>query len=190
MSETRVNALFEGGAERVAERLLGATLSTGSGAERCAGRIIETEAYLPEGDPASHAFRGETARNASMFLAAGRIYVYRIYGMHLCFNVVTGEAGVGEAVLIRALEPLEGEELMSQRRGTGVSRALCSGPAKLVQALGIEHADDGSEFRAGKIEIAAGELREDEIVSRGPRVGISKAVLLELRFRVLTCEAR
>ncbi len=177
-----MDGLFLAGAEQVAPQLLGAILSCGDGPTRCAGRIVETEAYLPRGDPASHAFRGATARNASMFLAGGHAYVYRIYGMHLCFNVVTGEEGVGEAVLIRALEPLEGLEQMAQRRGTRSTRALCSGPGKLTQSLGIEHEDDGVLLSAGHIRIAPGALRPGERIAQGPRIGVSKAAELELRF--------
>ncbi len=176
-----MNALFRGGAERVAERLLGATLACGD----CSGRIIETEAYLPKNDPASHSHCGPTARNSSMFLPAGHVYVYRIYGVHLCFNVVTGAKGSGEAVLIRALEPLEGIDLMAKRRGRPALRDLCSGPGKLVQALGIELGDDGSSLDGGRVRLACGKLRPRERVERSPRIGISKATELELRFRIV-----
>ena len=115
-----------------------------------AGKIVETEAYLID-DPASHSFNGETNRNKSMFMKAGTSYVYFTYGMYHCFNVVTNKEGVGEAVLIRALEPVEGLEVMKRNRGKkgtefSDARNLCSGPAKLVIALGITKEHDGLDL--------------------------------------------
>ncbi len=116
----------------VARDLIGCTfLFDGVG-----GRIVETEAYEPD-DPSSHAFRGMTARNAVMFGAPGHLYVYFVYGMHFCANVSCELDGVGAAVLLRALEPRQGLEQMAARRGTSEPRLLCSGPARLTQALGI-----------------------------------------------------
>ncbi|AFK05397.1 3-methyladenine DNA glycosylase [Emticicia oligotrophica DSM 17448] len=116
--------------------LLGCTLIHESLEGRTAGIIVETEAYLKD-DPACHAYRKKSARNAPMFENAGITYVYLIYGMHHCVNIVSGGEGVGEAVLIRALEPTEGIELMQKRRKTNDLKNLCSGPGKLVQAMGI-----------------------------------------------------
>jgi len=177
--------LFRGSTPAVARRLLGAWLVHDEAGERIAGRIVEVEAYLSRADPASHSHGGPTARNASMFLAPGHAYVYRIYGMHHCFNVVTGRKGIGEAVLIRALEPLEGLETMVSRRGRARARELCSGPAKLVQALGIGPRHDGLDLVGGalRIELAA-EPIGDVTIRAGPRVGISKAVDLHLRFAI------
>src|SRR2546429_371625 len=111
------------------------------------GRIVEVEAYAGGEDPGSHAYRGPTARNASMFGPPGRLYVYVSYGMHHCANVVAGEVGVGVAVLVRALAPLTGvDEMYAARAGARLDRELCSGPGKLCQALGIGRDDDGADL--------------------------------------------
>ena len=133
--------LLAGSVHEVARGLLGWTfLRDGVG-----GRIVEVEAYAPD-DPASHAFRGRTPRNASMFAAPGTLYVYRSYGIHWCANVVCEPAGTGAAVLLRALEPTHGLDEMRARRGVVADRDLCSGPGKLTQALGISGADDGASI--------------------------------------------
>ena len=150
-------------------------------------RIVETEAYRRD-DPASHAFRGPTARNASMFLEGGRAYVYRIYGIHRCLNVVTGLSGIGEAVLIRAVEPLEGIASMWRRRygqempadGAGKKspdrrlHGLSDGPGKLCLALGIDVAGyDGTDLLDGPLRILNGHPVDDASVGRSPRIGLS-----------------
>ena len=178
-----------GDSRSAALSLLGCWLVRGQGAETCAGRITETEAYLSSGDPSSHAHSGPTRRNAVMFGPAGRAYVYRIYGLHHCMNVVTGPPGVGEAVLIRALEPRIGLGTMRERRGLGDARELCSGPGKLVQALGIEPGDDGALLcttrGAGpRLLRAAGPGVPLHRVRVSRRVGITKAAGLALRFRM------
>ena len=109
---------------------------------RLAGRIVETEAYLHD-DPGCHAFRGQTKRNATMFDEAGCFYVYLIYGMYHCLNVVSNKSGLGEAVLIRAIQPLEGQEEMATRRNTDKVHNLCSGPGKLMQAFGLDLTTNG-----------------------------------------------
>ena len=114
----------------------------------CSGRIVETEAYTGD-DPSSHAFRGETARNAVMFGPPGRLYVYFVYGMHFCANISCEDEGAGAAVLLRALEPLDGLAEMAARRGTDDLRLLCSGPARLAQALGITLAANGAPLTPG-----------------------------------------
>lgn len=174
-------SFFEGRTEDVARRLLGAVLLHESREGIAAGRIVETEAYLHD-DPAAHSFRGKTQRNASMFLGAGHAYVYLIYGVHHCFNVVTNDAGVGEAVLVRALEPVEGIELMAQRRGTDVVRQLCSGPGKLVQALGITREHDGVSLLCPELRICEPTTRSSEPIVSAKRIGITKAAEEELRF--------
>lgn len=157
------------GAEDLARRLIGATLLVrGAG-----GTVIETEAYTRD-DPASHSYRGPSARNAAMFGPAGHAYVYRCYGIHLCLNVV---ARPGEAVLIRALAPHTGQELMQARRGNGL---LCNGPGRLAQALGLSLADDGAPFDGGDLALLLPTAAPDLLV--GPRIGISKAQDRPWRF--------
>ena len=173
---------FELPTVELARALIGCVLVHETRAGRLSGRIVETEAYLGRHDRASHSFRGRTPRNAAMFGPPGRAYVYFVYGMHWCFNVVSGPAGVGEAVLVRALEPLEGRDEMRSRRGVADERALCRGPGRLTQALGITRAHDGLDLRRGALRIEPGEA-PGRIVA-GPRVGISLAARRALRFRV------
>ncbi len=179
--------VLSAGAEVAAPRLIGAVLEARHGGAVTRGRIVETEAYLPAGDQASHSASGETRRNGAMFLEAGRAYVYLIYGIHLCFNVVTGGMGEGEAVLIRALEPLEGVEQMASRRGGRVpARDLARGPGRLTSAMGItrEH-DRGALLEGGPLRLLdrpRGWVEEELDV--GPRVGISRSADLPLRFRL------
>lgn len=167
----------------LAPKLLGSVFSFASPGGLVSGKIVEVEAYH-QNDPASHTFRGESPRNRSMFQAGGRLYVYRIYGLHACVNIVAGPAGSGEGILIRAVEPIQGIELMQKNRGTTDVRQLCSGPAKLTQAFGITHAHDGlvlgeSEFTLSHTEV----LSNDEIVQT-TRIGISKAAKELARFYV------
>ena len=183
MSGALLDAL-KSGAQAAAPRLLGVEVVTRIDGALTRGRIVETEAYLAEDDAASHSASGPTRRNASMFEAAGAGYVYLIYGMHLCFNVVTGAAGQGEAVLIRALEPLEGLDAMRRRRGGRASdRDLCRGPGRLAQALGIERADDGGALLAGGRIQLIDRSAAPAAVEVGPRIGITKSAELPLRFR-------
>ncbi len=172
---------YESDARKVAKNLLGQILIHHSPDGVAAGQIVETEAYLGERDPASHAFRGMTARNRVMFGPAGHSYIYFTYGMHYCFNVVTGPEEVGEAVLIRALKPMEGLELMFERRRL-VSREqdLCNGPAKLVQALGITKLQNGTDLTKGDLTIEAG--KNPTKIITAPRVGISQAKQEPWRF--------
>jgi DNA-3-methyladenine glycosylase len=140
--------------------------------------ITEVEAYTQD-DPASHSFRGPSARNASMFSEPGTLYVYRAYGIHWCLNVVVGPVGDGSAVLVRAGTPIVGLEHMVRRRGRAEN--LCNGPGRLAQALGVEGSHDGHDLldRAGRVTLDPG----DVLVGRAvPRVGISKAVDVPWRW--------
>jgi DNA-3-methyladenine glycosylase len=149
-----------------------------------AARIVEAEAYQ-EDDPASHSFRGRTNRTEVMFGPPGHAYVYFTYGMHHCMNVVTGSTGEGSAVLLRAAEPLEGLEEMARRRGTNDPRALCSGPGRLCQALGIDRADNGLDLVRGRLLwLLEGAPVAPSTISVGPRVGITSGTERPWRFSV------
>jgi len=134
--------------------------------------IVETEAYEPN-DPASHSFGGRKTRNATMFGPPGRLYVYRSYGIHWCANVVCCEEGVGAAVLLRALEPTDGLDVMRARRGLDDIRLLATGPGRLTQALGITSAHDGLDVLASPFTTRPSEASVDVVAS--PRVGITRA---------------
>ncbi|MCS7027341.1 MAG: DNA-3-methyladenine glycosylase [Bacteroidia bacterium] len=165
----------------LAKELLGKILVSVQDGTVTAGRIIETEAYL-HNDPACHAFMNKkTKRNAAMFMSAGNSYVYLIYGMHYCFNVVSGQEGVGEAVLIRALEPLYGIEIMQKRRNTTKIEQLCSGPSKLCQAMGIDMSHNMLSLCSDKLYILDAEVQNRNIIST-TRIGITKGTELPYRF--------
>jgi len=160
----------------LAKALLGKYLVFGS----LKGIIVETEAYLGKGDPGCHASRGLTKRNAPMFGPAGNTYVYLIYGMYHCFNIVSGKIGEGEAVLIRALEPVEGIPLMQRRRKTKKIENLCSGPGKLTQAFGISKKHNDLSMIDGPIQIHNSKIKPE--ISISTRIGLSEGKELELRF--------
>ena len=148
----------------------------------CAGVIVETEAYH-DSEPACHAFAGLTPRTATLFGPPGRAYVYRSYGVHALLNAVSEPAGVGAAVLIRALEPLDGIDLMRERRGLEPLRSLCSGPGKLTEALGIGLQHNGLDLQRGAVRIADPPAAwRDVQVSVDTRIGITRAVELPWRF--------
>lgn len=165
--------------------LLGAKLVHFSPAGLTSGLIVETEAYLSRGDPACHAARGKTKRNAMMFGPPGRAYVYFIYGNHYCFNVVTGREGQGEAVLVRALEPLEGMSLMQKRRGPDKKiKDLTNGPGKLCQAMGITGEHNGLFLQGYPLFITPGVCIKATAVGVSSRIGISQGLDKQWRFFV------
>jgi DNA-3-methyladenine glycosylase len=168
----------------VAPELVGATLFVEQAGVACSGRIVEVEAYLGQDDPASHAAAGPTPRSAIMFGPPGVAYVYFIYGVHHCLNFVTEQEGSAGAVLVRALEPLAGLEIMSDRRGGVEDRDLCNGPGKLCQALEVDRrwngvSLDGQGERRIWVEAATGHRPQ---VERSTRIGINKGVAAPYRF--------
>lgn len=168
----------------VAPELLGCLLihQLDSGARRV-GRVVEVEAYLGDGtDPASHAHRGPTRRNREMFGRPGRFYVYRSMGLHVCANVVCEPQGRAAAVLLRALEPLEGIEDMRRARGGQSDRELSNGPGKLCQALGIGLDHDGHSALSGALRLEPADRPIAQRIMRGPRIGLSRARELRYRF--------
>ncbi len=170
---------LDGPVEEIAANLLGLRLRTDFPPGPTEVVISEVEAYAGSRDPASHAFRGETSRNRSMFGPQGALYVYRAYGIHWCMNVVTGGVGDPSAVLLRAGLPTVGRDVMVERRGRGDN--LTNGPGNLTQALGVTGAVDGTSVLDGPVRLLAGERVEGSIVA-GPRVGISKAIDRPWRF--------
>jgi DNA-3-methyladenine glycosylase len=167
--------IYAGSVHDVAPRLVGAILLV----DGIGGTIVEVEAYHPE-DPASHAFRGRTPRNASMFGPPGHAYVYRSYGVHWCLNLVCEEEGTAAAVLIRALEPTHGLERMRERRRTDNERLLCAGPGRLCEALAVTGAHDGAALDESPFELRA-RTRRVEVVAT-PRIGITRAADLPWRY--------
>ena len=168
-------AFFARSVHEIAPELVGAELYV----DGVGGAIVEVEAYDHE-DPAAHGYRGRTERNKSMFGPPGHAYVYRSYGVHWCLNLVCAEEGRAEAALVRALEPTRGLESMRERRGLETIRALCSGPGKLCQALGITRVHDGLPLDAPPFELLAGET--EPLLAVGPRIGITRAVEQPWRY--------
>jgi DNA-3-methyladenine glycosylase len=167
--------------EDVAVDLLGSVLYRRTGDQVLAGRIVEVEAYGGDEDPGSHAYRGRTERNATMFTAPGHLYVYRTYYTQICMNVVCETEGVPGAVLVRALEPMQGLHVMERNRGGRSGVELCNGPAKLCQALNITLTDDGVDLTGQLIWIEEGDRRIGEIAVT-TRVGLSRGIEAPLRF--------
>lgn len=169
----------------LARDLLGRVLFYKTPEGLLAGRIVETEAYTGKADPASHAFRGRTARNAVMFGPAGHAYVYFTYGMHYCLNVTAEIPGTAGAVLLRALEPLAGTDLMRGRGDHGPESRLLSGPGKIGRAFGLTLDDNGRDLTRGPLGIAAGTPPSPSQITVSRRIGISRAVDLPYRFAVI-----
>jgi len=181
-------SFYEPSAKVVAPQLLGHWLIRNTASGPCGGAIVETEAYLRD-DPACHAARGLTPRNRVMFGAPGHSYVYLIYGYHFCVNAVCRPAGVGEAVLVRAIEPLFGEELMRRERPNGKAQELTNGPAKLCQAMNIDRRLDGINLCEPHSALFIAQNPAVEKFRRrcGPvitttRIGITQGAALPLRF--------
>lgn len=168
----------------VARELLGKLVARRSRAGLCVGRIVETEAYLAEGDPACHSFKGKTKKNATMFGKPGLAYVYTIHARY-CMNAVTEPGGRASAVLIRALEPMAGIELMQRRRAAAKLTDLCRGPARLCEALDIDRRLDGWQMTRGeRLSILADPQFEGETaeITCSPRIGVTSAKTAQLRF--------
>ncbi len=174
---------FARDATSVARDCLGRFLVSEIGGERCVVRLVEVEAYTGPRDPASHAAAWHrSARNEVMYGPPGFAYVYFTYGMHWCVNIVTGRAGYPSAVLLRAGEPVAGEDAMRRRRRGVADHLLASGPARLTQALGITRAMDGHDFRSSPLWLSAGEPVPRSRRRVSPRIGITRAVERRLRF--------
>ncbi|MFF4371695.1 DNA-3-methyladenine glycosylase [Streptomyces sp. NPDC001594] len=171
-------------AEEVAPKLLGSVLTCKTPEGTVSIAITETEAYSDAADPASHAYRGRTPRNAVMFGPAGHLYVYRSHGLHWCANIVTGTDGIASGVLIRAGRVIAGEDLARKRRGEKVeSPRLARGPGNVGQALGITAEHNGADLLAGtSVMLSEGEPVPAALIRVGPRVGVSKAHDWQHRF--------
>jgi DNA-3-methyladenine glycosylase len=178
-------AFFRRPSEIVATELLGMVVVSSVGGELTAGRIVETEAYLGYDDPAAHGYlHRRTARNEALFGLPGSWYVYLSYGMHWCANLVCERAGQASAVLLRAVEPIEGLPVMRLRRGGVPDRELCSGPGKLTQALGITRGLDGMKMSGAPVVVRGADPIPQAAIVATPRIGITKAADWPLRFHV------
>ena len=175
---------------KVAEELLGKVFVKKIGKRKLSGKIVEVEAYSGATDEAAHSFGGMTKRNEVLFRAGGLLYVYFTYGMHFCCNIVTGEEGAGNAVLLRALEPLEGIETMARNRfgesslGSRSLRNLANGPGKICRAFGIDRRDNGVDLLGDYIYVLEGENIERDSIQATKRIGIKKSVDLPWRFYI------
>lgn len=168
----------------VAQDLLGKVLETEVQGTKVSGIVVETEAYLGQEDPGSHSFRGKTKRNSVMFGPAGYSYVYQIYGVHFCYNVTTDHDEIPSAVLIRALEPISGINIMKQNRKKEARKDLCSGPAKLVQALGITKSMNGTSAVNGPVRFFDGHLNDPFSIIETTRIGLAQGADLKLRYYI------
>ena len=174
---------------QVTQELLGKYFIRRIGKNLLIGKIVEVEAYRSN-DPASHSFRGKTNRNSVMFYEGGHLYVYFTYGMHFCANIVTGRKGIGEAVLIRAVEPMVGIEVMKKNRQKGRLHLLdgaylinlTNGPAKFCQAFGLSRKENGLDLLDSEISIIDGEAIPSKLIKRSSRIGIQQGVEKKWRF--------
>jgi DNA-3-methyladenine glycosylase len=174
-------SFLNGPAEQVAPLLLGCELVRQLHGQELRARIVEVEAY-DQTDQASHTFRGQTKRNQAMFGPSGHLYVYFTYGMHYCCNVVTGHAGYGSGVLIRAVQPLQGETLMSQNRHGLAGKLLTNGPGKLCQALQIDLRLGGHDLAQKPLQLIKRPAAQPQDVVQTTRIGIKKNVAARHRF--------
>jgi DNA-3-methyladenine glycosylase len=162
------------GAVTVAKELIGKLLVFNNDRKLLSGIIVETEAYTGKNDPASHSFIGKTKRNEVMFDEGGKVYIYFTYGNHYCMNVVTGKKNQGNAVLIRAIQPVHGLEYMYINRDIDDLYNLTNGPGKLTQALGIDKSYNGEDFSGNVIFIAESDKKIEMKIARSKRIGITK----------------
>lgn len=170
---------------KVAKDLLGKNLCHQTDKGLMIGKIVETEAYLAQDDPACHAYKKITPRNGNMFEEGGISYVYIIYGYYFCFNVVTGQKGKGEAVLIRALEPISGIDIMKDYRNVAKEKDLTNGPSKLCLAMNINKSDNGLDLINGnKLYITDNETINEKDIVTTTRIGLTQGVELPLRYYV------
>jgi DNA-3-methyladenine glycosylase len=176
-------ALLDADADVIAPRLLGSLLILETGGQRLVGKIIETEAY-DQSDAASHSYKGRTPRTDVMFGPSGHLYVYFTYGMHYCCNVVTGPEGHGSAVLIRALEPLEGLEVMEQNRNGRGGQETTNGPAKLCEAFLIDKSFNGHDLRQKPLRLELQDAIDQTEIVQTTRIGISQAKDKPWRFYI------
>ena len=176
-------SFLNGPVDKVAPSLLGCVLERVINGKLMRARIVETEAY-DQLDTASHSYKHKTTRTSVMFGPAGYLYVYFTYGMHYCCNIVVGPEGHGAAVLIRAVEPLEGEEIMALGRPSHPGKDLTNGPAKLCQALGIDKALNGHNLRQGSLQLIEQPALGSKQIVQTVRVGISQAKDVPWRFYI------
>lgn len=176
-------SILLGDSETVARRLLGCRLVRELDGQTLSGIIVETEAYN-QGDAASHSYRGRTPRTDVMFGPPGHLYVYFTYGMHYCCNITVGPEGYGAAVLIRAIEPVEGQDKMLQLRGGRGGYELTNGPAKVCQAFGIDKSWNGHDLTAEPLRLEQLPALPRQQVIQTTRIGITKAVDAPWRFYI------
>jgi DNA-3-methyladenine glycosylase len=174
--------------ELVARNLIGKVLVREINNNLLCGEIVETEAYTPFNDAANHSARGKTLRNAAMHENGGILYVYKIYGVHHCINVVTEKSGFGSAVLIRALRPMDGIDYMQAQRGNKQLIELCNGPGKLAKAFSFNKDDNYADITQPKLFIQRHNDYEDDEIVNTTRIGINLAADLNLRFYLKGCK--
>lgn len=173
---------YEQTPEIVAKELLGKVLVYKKSDDVIAGIIVETEAYLHSGDESSHSFKGLNSRNEAMFMRGGTFYVYLIYGVHHCVNIVTQKQGYGSAVLIRAVEPIAGIEVMIANRRNNNIPELCKGPGNLAKSFGFDLSNNKNSLLSDDLFVCDLNLYTDSAIAIGKRIGITKSAELPLRF--------